>query len=1535
MAPKRKNKKAASNPARGFATTSTASKTKASSEEPLENTVQTHEPPSEAMAQHVPIHDIMAQRDLHELSPEELEKQLEESDLQLFVEKHIDKIKKDASRQIARLKTEKRLLRPQADSLSTRSWLPTEIMELITQTLELEQLSDSRTNDSHINSNTEGLSEDELCMRIWTLKQVLIQLGFQYDSCQEALRHLLLVEREHPMRDFSTGKDNVWGLEYCFDWLAMHCEGQSMPSYKTDQVGKNATTVLVQQHQFDNANDSSTISRTSTGFVAPTNPYDARTPIVLSSSSPPSFVRANGNDETQDPGDITTPTCYDTESDTDPETMTETYVALQTQLYSLQSDLPIKSTQGPANSLGPPPVAPVKKLEPQVARLLQRLERLKADILFDRHVAEQQWTETRNKLAQAAAERKRLHLSSESGPVLGQVDGQRRSTSQLDNANEDSEEDTDVDAFGEFFSGLYEAAASDGNDRITSDANSEIPEGRAVTVRNFGKWNGVTPRRTFEEACRASRDTSVRTAYQLIDRSPFSKQHSVSIRWSRNQPQPLDPPTEAVSCEADGRNIRIKMITEAVPDAAQSEAYVSTAALYLIFSSVPKEEKAYLRLPPVWKEFWTQLSTLKKDNDMAADREELRKIRGLIDESAGKGKTLEKESRLANPGSSRTKPEIGGAEVHQKDRPVRTEYGHDLKSIWSSKITTPQFHNMMLQRKNLPIWDFKEKILQAIHGHQIVIVCGETGCGKSTQVPSFILEYELSLGRPCKVYCTEPRRISAISLARRVSEELGERRSDMGTSRSLVGYAIRLESKMVRETRLIYATTGIVMRMLEASDDLQELTHLVLDEVHERSIESDFLLIVLRKLLVRRPALKVVLMSATVDADKFSSYFNGAPVLTVPGRTFPVQTRYLEDALEVTSFSNRDFLRGVPSIDDDDEAHDSSAEKDKKTAYTGIEGYNPKTRSTLAKFDEYRINYDLIVSLLETIAAKPDLIKFSKAILVFLPGIAEIRRVNDVLSGHPSFSHGWYIHPLHSSIAMDEQERAFAIPPPGYRKIVLATNIAETGVTIPDVTCVIDTGKHKEMRFDERRQLSRLIEVFISRANAKQRRGRAGRVQEGICFHLFTKSRHDTVASVSIVGKEVANGLQMAPDQTPEILRLSLQDLVLRVKICKLGAIEQTLAEALDPPSAKNIRRAIDALVDVKALTVSEELTPLGRQLAKLPLDVFLGKLILLGCIFKCLDGAVTIAAILSSKSPFSAPIGARSQADQARLAFKRGTMQEVQNPSIRTKALTKTDDSDLLTVYNAYSAWRRVCNSSGTSEQQFCRKNFLLQQNLVIIEELKAQLITCLVDAGFIVLENGEKSTCNGVRSWSSRRTFVEIPARYENNSSDLVLNSLIGWSFYPKLLKRDGKSWRSVSNNQSVSLSPTSVNKGASNPPEWLSFYHIMQSSNKRFYNAHETSTVEPLALAMACGEAEFKMYSGIIIIDGNRIRFSVDEWKVMLAIKTLRQKLRQLMTQSFRDPEHQLSSQQQTWLDILEKIFRYQEEFKARARKQGTTI
>jgi ATP-dependent RNA helicase DHX29 len=348
-------------------------------------------------------------------------------------------------------------------------------------------------------------------------------------------------------------------------------------------------------------------------------------------------------------------------------------------------------------------------------------------------------------------------------------------------------------------------------------------------------------------------------------------------------------------------------------------------------------------------------------------------------------------------------------------------------------------------------------------------ICAHRLCsGKSTQVPSFILEYVLSKGKPCKIYCTEPRRISAISLARRVSEELGERKNDLGTSRSLVGYAIRLESNTTKETRLVYATTGIVMRMLEGSNDLKDITHIVLDEVHERTIDSDFLLIVLKKLMLRRPELKVVLMSATVDAERFSKYLDGAPVLNVPGRTFPVQVKYLEDAVELTGYSlDNGHQEKFTDLDDDVEAGDTSRHelaKGGRTKEFYLQSFPAKIRNTVLQMDEYRIDFELVTQLLTKIATDDRLTMFSKAILVFLPGIGEIRQLNDMLVGHPVFSSNWYVYPLHSTIASEDQEAAFLVPPPGTRKIVLATNIAETGITIPDVTCVVDTGKHREMR---------------------------------------------------------------------------------------------------------------------------------------------------------------------------------------------------------------------------------------------------------------------------------------------------------------------------------------------------------------------------------------------------------------------------------------------------------------------------------------
>jgi len=728
----------------------------------------------------------------------------------------------------------------------------------------------------------------------------------------------------------------------------------------------------------------------------------------------------------------------------------------------------------------------------------------------------------------------------------------------------------------------------------------------------------------------------------LVSESAFSNRHAITITWSKNQDIVLPIEIDSVASSQTQRLSSFTMLTVATPDANQSKAYISTFALFQIFSSSTKEEKAYLRLPSVFKDVYISLLERKTKDTESAERETFKRLRELVKESI----TIEPEEdeekedivltrnfRQRNNDSGKATPKIDEADLDPALKEQR------LKDIWSLKSRTPAFQRMLQSRRTLPMHSFKDHVLATIEQNQVTILCGETGCGKSTQLPSFVLEHELSAGRPCKIYCTEPRRISAITLAQRVAEELGEHKNDVGTMRSLIGYAIRLESQVSSNTRLIYATTGIVLRMLESKDGFEGVTHIIVDEVHERSIETDFLLIILKSLIVTRPELKVILMSATVDAEKFKRYFSGlAPIVTVPGRTFPVETKYLEDAVEITGYTSTNTSQPDQNDPDDIDAD----ERDK--AGNPIDSqywtqYSPKTRLTVSAMDEYRIDYDLILNLIHCLAYNTQYARYSQAILVFLPGIQEIRRLSDMLSG-TQLAQGFIIQALHSALSSDEQQSAFALPPPGMRKIVISTNIAETGVTIPDITCVIDAGKHKEMRFDERRQISRLTESFISRANAKQRRGRAGRVQEGLCFHLFTKFRHDE---------------RMADQQTPEMLRLSLQDLIMRVKICNLGDIQAALAEALDPPSAKNIRRAIDALIEVGALTYGEELTVLGQQLSKLPLDPFLGKLVLYGAVFGCLDTACTLAAVLTSKSPFITSMGARSQTDAARASFKKG----------------------------------------------------------------------------------------------------------------------------------------------------------------------------------------------------------------------------------------------------------------------------------------
>lgn len=276
---------------------------------------------------------------------------------------------------------------------------------------------------------------------------------------------------------------------------------------------------------------------------------------------------------------------------------------------------------------------------------------------------------------------------------------------------------------------------------------------------------------------------------------------------------------------------RFDATTVATVSLDQSESYISTAALFSISVSSPKEEKVYLRLPSTWRDLYRDFLEQRKTRIEAADCESIQYYRSIIrdqiENEESDGVVLTSRFKMRHQAAVSSSTSNSGYNT-----PARESEG--LREIWIQKASTPSYQHMLVGRAGLPVFAFRESILSTVDRNQVTIICGETGCGKSTQIPSFILEHELSQGKACKVFCTEPRRISAISLAQRVSEELGEGPKELGTVRSLVGYAIRLESKTSSQTRLVYATVGVVLRMLESSRGLEEVTHLVIDEVHER-----------------------------------------------------------------------------------------------------------------------------------------------------------------------------------------------------------------------------------------------------------------------------------------------------------------------------------------------------------------------------------------------------------------------------------------------------------------------------------------------------------------------------------------------------------------------------------------------------------------------------------------------------------------------------------------------------------------------------
>ncbi|GAU44651.1 hypothetical protein TSUD_204320 [Trifolium subterraneum] len=555
------------------------------------------------------------------------------------------------------------------------------------------------------------------------------------------------------------------------------------------------------------------------------------------------------------------------------------------------------------------------------------------------------------------------------------------------------------------------------------------------------------------------------------------------------------------------------------------------------------------------------------------------------------------------------------------------------------------------------------------------------------QVPQFILDemIESGHGGHCNIICTQPRRIAAISVAERVADERCE--PSPGSDGSLIGYQVRLDSARNEKTRLLFCTTGILLRKLMGNRSLTGITHIIVDEVHERSLLGDFILIVLKNLIEKQSSessskVKVILMSATVDSSSFSRYFGHCPVVTAEGRTHPVTTYFLEDIYDQINYrlaSDSPASLTYETFPEGQRAHvtnnrgkknlvlsawgdESMLSEEHFNPYFDLsyyQSYSEQAQKNLKRVNEDVIDYDLIEDLICYIDESCG----EGAILVFLPGVFEINHLHDKLAASYQFggpSSDWII-PLHSSVASTEQKKVFLRPPGNIRKVVIATNIAETSITIDDVIYVIDCGKHKENRYNPQKKLSSMVEDWISQANARQRQGRAGRVKPGICFRLYTRYRFEKL---------------MRPYQVPEMLRMPLVELCLQIKLLSLGYIKPFLSM-------------------VGALEGDEELTPLGYHLAKLPVDVLIGKMMVYGAIFGCLSPILSVSAFLSYKSPFVYPKDERQNVERAKLTL----LNDKQDGPGDGNDIDRQSDHLLMMI--AYKRWGTILNEMGLHMKQ------------------------------------------------------------------------------------------------------------------------------------------------------------------------------------------------------------------------------------------
>ncbi|RLA02779.1 MAG: ATP-dependent RNA helicase HrpA, partial [Gammaproteobacteria bacterium] len=536
--------------------------------------------------------------------------------------------------------------------------------------------------------------------------------------------------------------------------------------------------------------------------------------------------------------------------------------------------------------------------------------------------------------------------------------------------------------------------------------------------------------------------------------------------------------------------------------------------------------------------------------------------------------------------------------------------------------------------EQLPISQHFEQLSKAIRDHQVIIVAGETGSGKTTQLPKICLA--IGRGISGQIGHTQPRRLAARTVALRIAEEL---KVQLGSE---VGYQVRFDDRTDDNGYIKLMTDGILLNELHHDPLLKKYDTLIIDEAHERSLNIDFILGILHQLVRRRPDLKVIITSATIDPQRFSKHFGNAPVIEVSGRTYPVETLYL------------------PLGDDNDEQGNLSLEEGVCNAAEELVGYGPGD------------------------------------ILVFLPGEQDIRHASDYLRRHMRQS--VEILPLYSRLAQSDQMKIFSPRTSSKTRIVLATNVAETSLTVPGIHYVIDSGKARISRYSIRSKVQRLPIEAISQASANQRQGRCGRTADGICIRLYSE--------------EDFNGRSEFTD--PEIKRTNLASVILQMAMLDLGSVEDF--RFLEPPDNRMINDGYKLLQELGAMTASRKMTKLGRQLGVLPVDPKLGRMLIAGAQMSSLNEALIITAAMSLPDPRERPVDKQQQADEKHRRFT-------------------DEDSDFIAILNL---WNYISKSkedlSWNQLRKVCQKEFLNFNRIREWREIYAQLKRLMIEKKYTI---------------------------------------------------------------------------------------------------------------------------------------------------------------------------------------------------------